>query len=394
MAAKNPIKDQIAIVGLGFTEYARSLEGRTPASLAAEASKKAILDAGLKAQDIDGICGSTRIAAVTSWRLQSALGIPRVTWWGDVAVPFALNLAAAAQAVFSGTCTTALVYHAVYRGPGISRAAMNDPFRVRNASEGGDGFGGTTTAIGIPVLRHAGWMNRYLHEYEAKREHFGLVAINNRTNASMNEHAVLRTPITMDDYLSSRMIHDPKCLLDADLPIDGADAYVVTTAERARDLRRKPVYLHAFAFGGEEHRWQDTMVDLQHTGFQIAAEALWQKSDLGLRDMDVYFPYDGFSYMSLMWLESVGYCQKGEGGPFLEQHWDQRESRAKISGRIPLNTHGGSLSEGGTQGAGHLREAVTQLRGEAGRRQVPGCKAALVTPGGSHNACAVILRAG
>ena len=229
--ARNPMKDQIAIVGVATTPYARDLGGRSGQSIAVEACKNAILDAGLQAGDVDGICGSTRIQGVTAWRMQHALGLPRVTWWGDVSVPFPLNLAAAAHAVFSGTCDTALVYHATYRYPGISQSASNDPFRVRSVM-GSDSVDGGTTSIGIAGLRHGAWMQRYMHEYGAKREHFGLVSVNNRTNASMNEHAVLRHPITMDDYLSARMVHDPKCLLDADLPIDGGDAFVVTTAER------------------------------------------------------------------------------------------------------------------------------------------------------------------
>ena len=405
MLIRNPLKDKVAIVGVGTTEFSRDdVPGRTPAAirqggttgaaLAIEACKNAILDAGLTAQDIDGICGSSapifgsQISSPT-WVVES-LGIPHVTWFTTLSGIFTYNVSEAANAVFSGACTTAVVYHSVYRMPDRSHSAARDPFRVRALPKGG--------GIGQPPHPggggYDGFAARYIHEYNAKKEYFGLVAINGRTNAGMNEHAVMRSPITMDDYLNARMIRWPHNLLDMDLPIDGADAVVVTTAERAKDLKKKPVYVHATSYGLTEHPNGTNLRAPQMVGQDVVMEAIWQKSDLKLKDFDLFMGYDGFSIITLSWIENVGWCGAGEAGPFMEQHWDHKEKRLKINGRVPMNTHGGSLSEGGTQGSGHLREAIMQLRGETGVRQVPNCKSALLAIGGMiDNASGMVLRA-
>jgi acetyl-CoA acetyltransferase len=126
----------------------------------------------------------------------------------------------------------------------------------------------------------------------------------------------------------------------------------------------------------------------------VVCERLWAKSELTLADVDVFYPYEGFSNIALAWMENLGYCGRGEGGDFVAQHWDDTAQRIMIDGKIPVNTHGGSLSEGGTQGAGHLFEACLQLRGTAGPRQVEAADVALVTPGGFYfNSQGMLLRA-
>ena len=138
---------------------------------------------------------------------------------------------------------------------------------------------------------------------------------------------------------------------------------------------------------------EDQTTSLRDNGQTITARALWTKSDIGRDAIDILFPYDGFTVITLGWLEALGWCGPGEAGPFLERHWDKRENRVRIDGRVLVNTHGGSLSEGGTQGSGHLREAVLQLRGAAGERQAPDVRTALVAPGGFFfNASAFVLR--
>ena len=399
MIIRNPVKDKVAIVGVGTTKYARDLGGKTAGTLAIEACKNAILDAGLTAKDIDGICGPA--GGVTLQNVQEGLGIPAVSYFSTPPIVYTFPLVASVNAVFSGTCTTALLYHSRYRGPGNSRSAARDIFRVRAAAGAG---GGTDDSFhgqyklpyggGGVYGDYSGWMRRYMSEFGTKREHFGLIPINNRSWAAQNEHAVLRTPLTMEDYLNARMIRDPMCMLDMDLPVDGGDALVVTTAERARDLAKKPVYIHAATMGQQEHNEDDLSIDINHLGQNVVTEVLWQKSDLKLEDMNAFYPYDGYTIITMNWLENVGFCKKGEGGPYLESCWDKNENRAKLMGHIAMNTHGGSLSDGATQGAGHTREAVIQLRGEAGERQVPNCKAALVTPGGFFfNSTGFILRA-
>ena len=236
MVVRNPAKDQVAIVGVGTTQFARTLPGRTGPSLALEASRNAILDAGLTAADIDGIAASAMPLYGSGGAgpifLQEALGIPETLWHATVAIPFPYPLGAAVNAVFSGACTTALVVHSLFR-VGASRSAANDPFRARWTPNMSALRGPTPGSDG-----YAAFASRYMHDYGAKKEDFGLVAINERSNASRNPHAVMREPISMDDYLNARMVRWPLGLLDMDVPIDGADAVVVTTAERGATSRR------------------------------------------------------------------------------------------------------------------------------------------------------------
>jgi acetyl-CoA acetyltransferase len=168
---------------------------------------------------------------------------------------------------------------------------------------------------------------------------------------------------------------------------------VVTTAERARDLPQRPVLIHAATSGRTAECREDQVADLHHTGQEIVVEALWAKSDLTLSDVDVFLPYDGFTIINALWIESVGYCARGEAAAFMADNWNHDRHRLEIGGRVPMNTHGGNLSEGGMQGSGALREAVRQLRGTTGERQVPDAKVALWTPGGIvWNPSGVILR--
>jgi len=178
------------------------------------------------------------------------------------------------------------------------------------------------------------------------------------------------------------MVRWPLCLYDMDLAVDGADAFVVTTTERARDLPLPPVVVNAVTLGTVGQNDEAQTPSLRHHGQQVVVEALRARGDFWIDDIDVYLPYDGFSVITLNWIENVGFCGPGEAGDFLREHWNEAESRVLINGRVPINPHGGSLSEGATQASGHLREAVHQLQGLAGERQVEGARRALVTAGG------------
>ena len=245
-------------------------------------------------------------------------------------------------------------------------------------------------------IGYASWADRYLHEFGVTRaEALAPIAINNRSNACMNDEAMLRDPMTLDDYLNAPLVREPFGLFDLDMPVTGADAFVVTTAERATDLRHDPVFVHAATAGRTAQCREDQVTDLCHTGQHIVAEALWAKSDVELSDVDVFLPYDGFTLINTLWIESVGYCKHGEAAAFMADNWNSERQRLEINGRVPMNTHGGNLSEGAMQGSGSLREAVRQLRGTTGDRQVPRAKVALWTPGGIvWNAAGVVLRAG
>jgi acetyl-CoA acetyltransferase len=178
-----------------------------------------------------------------------------------------------------------------------------------------------------------------------------------------------------------------------DYAIDGADALVITTAERAKDGPNTPVIIHAAVLGQTDHAVEENLPDLESTGQNVVRDNLWSRSELSLDDVDVFFPYDGFTIIALKWIESVGYCGPGEAGAFLEDNWNTETNRIEIGGRVLVNTHGGSLSEGASQGAGHVREAVLQLRSQAGARQIANATTALVAGGGFFfNAGALLLR--
>jgi acetyl-CoA acetyltransferase len=382
----NQLKDRVAVAGVATTGFTPHNTDRSAASLAAEACTAVLRGCGLRPRDIDGVCGSIPSAPA----VQTMLGLPEVTWFANPPVPFGNHVVAAASAIRSGLCDVVLCYHVSYRMAWNTASALRDPFR-RPFGAGGAGAAGPETIAGAAA--YAAWASRYLHEYGAPREHLGYVALNGRANALRNPVAAMRTPLSMDDYLQARMIREPLCLLDMDVPVDGADAFVLTSVERARDLPHPPVLVHAATLGIASDHEEDQMRSLSRTGQHVVIDALRARSDLWIDDVDVYFPYDGFTIITLAWLEATGWCGRGEAGAFLEQHWDANEGRALINRRIPMNPHGGALSEGATQGSGQVREAVMQLQGFAGDRQVPRARVALITAGGFFtNAQGILLR--
>lgn len=374
--ARNPIKDQVAIVGVGTTGFTRTSD-RTAMANALDASTKAIRDAGLTAKDIDGVVCINEPGAPGPEALATALGLENVTHFTKPTPVVMNSIVDAMNAVFSGSCDVVLVCATMLRLPWNSRSAANDPFRRHLGSQ---------PMMGIPETiamapAYTAWASRYLHEHHATKEPFGRLAVNMRTNAAQNPLAAMRAPMTLEDYHAARMIRWPLSMLDMDVPVDGADAFVLTSVDKAKTLGRPVVAIHA-ATVGLGGAYEDQVPDLQHHGQQVVVAALKAKSDLWLDDIDVFFPYDGFTMITVAWFENVGYCPPGGATKFLADNWDPDGNRIVIDGRVPVNPHGGSLSEGATRGTGHIREAVVQLRGEAGDRQVPGATTALVTPGG------------
>ncbi len=383
------MKDKVAFAAAATTGFVGRDSGRSQASLAAEACTAVLRECGLTAADVDGLCGSEPAAPA----VQSMLGIPEVTWFANPVIPFVNQVAAAASAVHAGLCDVVLAYHVAYRLPWNTLSSLKDPFRRSGALGPNLPNPGPETIFG--AVGYAAWASRYMYEYGAPKEHFGYVAINDRSNAQRNPAAAMRSPITMDDYLAARLIRSPLCLLDMDVPVDGADAFVITTAERARDLPLRPVLINAAVLGAIDKNREDQTPGLQRHGQHVVVEALKAKSDFWIDGVDVYFPYDGFTIITLNWIENSGFCGPGEAGEFMKSHWDADAARILIEGRIPVNPHGGALSEGGTQGSGHVREAVHQLQGVAGARQVFGAETAIVTAGGFFfNAQGLTLRRG
>jgi acetyl-CoA acetyltransferase len=399
--ARNPLKDRIAIVGIGSTPYGRDLK-RSELSLGLEAALNAIEDAGIDRREIDGLCGSgmnpLAMGGSGFLSLQGTLGIEKMTWvkngWLGSCFVYA------AEAVFSGLCDMALVVQAYTRDVLMSRSAANDPFRCRAAEKkmGGavfaeDDFARRWLHSGEP---YAAWMGRYMHDYGATKDVFGRIAVNNRSHAARNPRAALRTPITLQDYHASRMIWEPMQMLDMDVPVDCGEALIITTVERARDLPKKPVYVHAMSLGGSRvGEFYENSLSWTKNSIWIALQGLWARSDIKVKDVDLFLAYDGYTLNTLAFTEAAGFCGPGETSALFESAWDPLESVLRLNGgRTLVTTHGGGLSQGRAGGFNHYTEAVRQLRGTEAARQVPGVKTALVGIGSLfHDPSAVVLRA-
>lgn len=401
MARTFPMQDKVAIIGVGRSPYGRDLVGRTTPSLVAEAARNAITDARIPKEEIDGICGTH---AVEFEDLQEHLGIPRITWTSNIMQRYQQShqIIYAASAVFAGLCRTALVARGSRAYAGSS--ARTNPFRATADRRGSISRTPVETSLEFEGWwAHVGdaygaWGARYMHEYKEPREAFGMIAINNRMHASKNPLAQLRTPITMDDYLNARMIREPWSVLDLDFPVDHGDACVVTTVEHARELGvdDRMVVLHAATLGEGKSgtNYYEQTPDIRSLATWMVADSLWEKSEIKRKDVQIFFPYDGFTFIALFWLLATGWCGLGEAHDYLKAQLLPDGATLKLDGRTYLSTNGGSLSEGASQGSNYIYEAVRQLRREVEpERQVEGCSAVLLTIGGIfHNGSGMILR--
>jgi acetyl-CoA acetyltransferase len=231
------------------------------------------------------------------------------------------------------------------------------------------------------AMSAANWIginaSQYLHRFGGSREMLGWIALNARANAARNPLAIYRDPLTMDDYMNARMVTTPFGLYDCDVPCDGSVAVIVSRADTARDLRRPPVRVEAVGTQITERvSWDQGTITHEPQVFGPAAH-LWSRTDLRPTDVDVAELYDGFTFNCVTWLEALGFCGIGEAPAFLDGG-----GRIALDGELPLNTHGGQLSAGRTHGYGFLHEAVVQLRGDGGDRQVAGAEVAVVSAGG------------
>ena len=231
---------------------------------------------------------------------------------------------------------------------------------------------------------------RHFHEFGTTREQLAQIALNARSNAALNPKAIYRDPMTLDDYLGVRMISTPLCLYDCDVPCDGGTAVIVSRADAAR----RPAQAADRHRGGRHRHPRPPVVGPvgrphHHGAAATRRRMMWTRTDLTPADVDVAELYDGFSFITLAWLEALGFCGKGEGGPFVEGG-----ARIARDGELPLNTHGGQLSAGRLHGYGFLHEACVQLWGEAGDRQVPGDpEVAVAAAGGGPLAGCLLLTA-
>jgi acetyl-CoA acetyltransferase len=368
-----------AVVGIGRTQYVRK-SGRSTLAMAAEACRDALGDCGLTPSDVDGFsCYSSGDSAVPS-QVAYAIGVEDLGWsmhvsgGGNVVSSV---VAGAAAAIVTGQADIVVVYRVLGSGTRYGRATG------RVTACGAAQFAAPHGYL-VPPQWFAMFCRRHQYEFGSTSEDLGAIAIQQRAHASRNPHAIARDPITLDDYLAGRWVSEPFRVFDCCYEVDGAVAIVVTSAERAADLRHRPVYPLAVADGNGQGGFVDEWDDMTCMYSKDVAPRLWQRTGLGPADMDLALMYDCFTYTVMATFEDFGFCGKGEVGDYF------REGRATHGGDVVVNPHGGLLSEGYLHGLNHHYEAVLQLRGEAGDRQVEGAETALVTAGAGPYGCALV----
>jgi acetyl-CoA acetyltransferase len=384
-------EDRAVISGIGQSEIGRQVD-RSGLQLTLDAVAAAVDDAGLTLDDIDGLAmfpggGVANVPGYSGgnlYEVQDALGIT-TTWRQGQVEGMSLPFYGPAMAVAAGQARHAVVWRTVKEGS-AARGAGGRPAYGSTKPEA-DGPLAWLLPVGMlsPVVQVAPYAARYLHEYGATREQLAWIPVTQRAHAGRNPAAVYREPLTVEDYLASRMISTPMCLYDCDVPVDGATAIVVSTADAVADLRA-PVRIDAMAGVVDGRPSWEQWEDMTRVGHATGA-ALWNRSELRPADVDVAQLYDGFTIEVVWWLEAMGFCGVGEAAAFVDGG-----TRIGLDGELPVNTWGGQLSGGRLHAAfGHVAEAVRQLRGEAGERQVQGAEVAAVTNVGGFEAGAALL---
>lgn len=379
MADRTPV-----IAGIGLSDYPKAPHLSSPGHHAL-AMRRALEDCGLPKSEIDGyMCaGGGGAAFDEAPTMAEYLGIGHryidSTMTGGSSFEFHVQHAAAA--IRQGLCDTILV---TYGSDLLSRTGRTLGTRT---------FGRPDARVEGPTQFEAPYGNvivgayamaaqRHMHEYGTTSKQLAEIAVAVRRHAALNPNALYRDPIAVEDVLASRMIADPLHMLDCCVISDGGGALILTTAERARDLRTPPVYVLGAA-GAQTHWHIGQMPDFTTTAAAVCGPEAFARAGVKPEDIDTIQFYDSFTITVLLLLEDLGFCKKGEGGSFVEG------GRLALGGELPLNTDGGGLSSchPGMRGIFLLVEAARQLRGEAGEAQVPGCRLALACGAGGWLSC-------
>jgi len=390
------LESRAVISGIGQSDVGRRLD-RDPLALTADACLAAIADAGLDRSDIDGLAtypgmmsaGGAGFSGAGISEVQDMLRLELDWFSGGPEQPGQLgSVITAIAAVATGLARHVLCFRTVWESTaqGAGRragiGAGGGGFRATGALQWTLPFGAASAACWIAMFAQ-----RHFHEYGTTREQLAQIALNARRNAALNPRAIFREPLTLDDYFAARMISEPFCLYDCDVPCDGATAVVVSHVDTARDLRKPALHVESVGSALRGRPSWDQFDDLTTMATRDAARMLWERTDLRPADVDVAQCYDGFSFIALSWLEALGFCGVGEGGAFIEGG-----RRIALDGELPLNTNGGQLSAGRLHGYGFLHEACVQLWGEGGARQVPKPpRVAVAAAGGGPLGGAILL---
>jgi acetyl-CoA acetyltransferase len=376
------------ITGVGQSEIGVKLT-RLPLLLTLDAVREALSEAGLTIGQIDGVSTYPgRAAAMLGFspvgadELIDALGI-RASWYaGGMEISSQLGaVAAAAMAVRTGQARHVICFRTVYEAAAMARPTEYPPLR-RETVDGYSQWFAPFNAISAANWT-AQYAMRHVKRFGMTREQLAQIALTDRANAALNPRALVRKPLSMDEYLSARMISTPLCLYDCDRFTDASTVLIVSAGGATDEVACKPIRIAAMAGTVERHSWdQAEWMACYPTGAD-----LWKRTDYKPADVDTAQLYDGFSFQAVAWLEGLGFCPVGEGGRYIEGG-----KRIALDGELPLNTFGGQIGAGRLHGFGFAHEAVVQLRGNGGARQIPGDpRIAVCASGGGPLATALLL---
>ena len=371
------VKDRACIVGIGETAYCRGEgSGLSLLALQLQAATRAVENAGLANKDIDGVMPFPGLG--TAEEFAANLGIENLRFAATVnmggAAPVA-SLQTAAMAVSTGVASHMLILGGwnAYSGSRTRAAVIADTSALPGRGIARDYY--LPYGLTAPPQWYALMARRHMYEFGTTQEQLGAIAVAMRKHAQLNPQAVMcGRPLSLADYLKSPVIADPYRLFDCCLETDGAAAVVVTSAERASDLAHPPAYIMGVAAAQPYPADEITnRKDIFRTGLTAAAPQAFAMAGVRPADVDFAEIYDCFTFEVLQQIEEAGFCGRGEGGAFVQG------GRIELGGALPVNTHGGLLSEAHVLGINHIVEAVRQLRGEAGQRQVKDAEIGVVT---------------
>lgn len=387
MAKKRPaFLGNTAIVGVGYTEFTRQ-SGRSVLDLASEACAKAVFDAGMELKDVNGVVSFSVLGdSVPSETVATGLGLPKQNYIlnlniGGQAPAYTVMLAA--MAIEAGLAENVLVFRALNGRSGKRIGGMHV---AGDAAQFRDPIG----YIGQPAYG-AMWARRYMIETGASIEDLAAVPIAQRKYAMLNDRAIIKKPLTFEDYLESPMIADPFRKVDCTSEVDGACAMLVTSLKNARKLQQPPAVIEGAAYVRGPRSGLDMndillWDDITTNYTSILSQPLFESAGLKPSDVDFAELYDCFSSAVLLAMEGLGLVGRGEAGAFI------RAGETGLNGRLPVNTHGGLLCEGYLHGMNTLAEAVLQIQGRSGSRQVPKANIGVVTSGNQVDGSALLLR--
>jgi acetyl-CoA acetyltransferase len=392
------IERRACISGVGQSDIGRRLF-RDPLELTLDGCLAAIEHAGLTTADIDGLStypgpqgqppgfsGAGAYDVMDALRLNCGWYSSGLETSGQLG-----SVVNACLAVAAGLANHVLCFRSVFEG-----SAQGD--KGRASSMPGGGAGGTFKASGftewnLPFSAPSAtiWIAMFAQAHFAKygttREQMAWIALNARKNAALNPKAIYTDPMSFDDYMNVRMISSPFCLYDCDVPCDGTTAVIVSRRDRAKDMRNAPLRVEAVGTRIDGRPSWDQFDDLSQMANRAAGQQLWERTELTPADVQMAQLYDGFSWITMSWLEALGLCGLGESGSFI----DGGENIARDGGKLPLNTHGGQLSAGRLHGYGFLHEGATQMWGQAGDRQIPTPPEVGIIAAGGGNTCGCLL---